>query len=376
MRILMLLLVLSLAVAAQQPIKVGILYSQTGLMAPTETPLVDAALLAIKQINAKGGVLGRPLEPVVRDGRSDPATFAVEARKLISQEKVAVVFGTWTSDCRRAVLPVLDQLRSVLFYGVQYEGGEEDPNVIYTGQTANQQLFPALKYMVDAFGDRVYFVGTDSYFSHAIHAEARRALMHHCGRGEVAEVYKPMGAGEFQDVVADIERLKPAFILLTLGLEGTESFYQAYTGKTPVLTLSIAELELDRMPVKPAGLYICRGYFSTLDIPLSRRFVGDFRREYGKTRPVDDNVQTAWFQLRAWAKAAEKAGSVDPAKVRQAARGLIVDTPSGLVRIDPKTQHTWRTCRIGQVQPDGSIGVVWSSELPVKPAALSVKGSL
>lgn len=374
MRILLLLLVVSLAVGAEPPIKVGILYSQTGIMAPIESPLVDAALLAIKALNQKGGVLGRQLEPVVRDGRSDPAACAEQARKLFTEDKVAVIFGTWTSDCRRAVLPVLDSLKALLFYGVQYEGGEEDPNVIYTGQTANQQLFPALKYMVDAFGDRVYFVGTDSYFSRAINTEARRALMHHCGKDEVAEVLMPSGPGDFQAVVADIDRLKPDFILVTLGLEGMESFYEAYKGKTPVLTLSIAELELDRMQVKPVDLYVCRGYFSTLDIPLSRRFVTAFRRAYGKNRPVDDNVQTAWFQVKLWAKAAETAGSVDPAKVRQAARGLILDTPSGLVRIDPKTQHTWRTCRIGQVQPDGSIGVVWSSELPVKP--LSVKGSL
>jgi len=366
MRILLLLLVLSLSAAAQ-PIKIGVLHSQTGIMAPTEKPLIDAVLLAVKQVNAAGGVLGRPLEAVVRDGCSAPEAFAREARKLLSEDKVVALFGTWTSDSRRAVLPVLDQLHGLLFYGVQYEGGEQDPNVIYTGLTANQQLFPGLKYMVEAFGDRAYLVGSDSFFSRAIHAEARRALQQHCGHGEVGEAYRPLGPSDYTGVVADIERLKPDFVVLTQNLEGTEAFYAAFKLKIPVISLSIAELEVDRMAIKPVGLYCCRGYFASLDYPHSRRFVQEFRAEYGGGRPVDDNVQNAWFQIRAFAKAVQQAGSTDPAKVRQAARGLILDTPGGLVRIDPKTQHTWRTCRIGQVMADGSIAVVWSSELPVKP---------
>lgn len=370
MRILLLLLVLSLA-AAGQPIRIGILHSQTGMLAPTEKPLIDAALLAVKQLNEAGGVLGRPLEAIVRDGRSDPATFASVAQKLITEDKVVALFGTWTSDSRRAVLPVLDRFKSLLFYGVQYEGGEQDPNVIYTGLTANQQLFPALEFMVHTFGGRAYLAGSDSYFSRAVNAEARRALEHHGGQ-DVGESYRPLGPSDYSAVVADIERLKPDFILLSQGLEGTESFYAAYKLKIPVLTLSIAELELERMKSRPVGLYCCRGYFSSLDYPHSRRFVSMFREEYGSDRPVDDNVQNAWFQIRAFAKAVEKAGSTDPAKVKQAARGLILDTPSGLIRIDPKTQHTWRTCRIGQVTP-GGISVLWSSELPVKPLS-SVKG--
>ena len=358
---------------AQGPIKVGLLQSTTGTMAISEKPLVDAALMAIDEINRAGGVLGRPLSPVLVDGRSDAAAFAAGAERLLTRDQVATIFGCWTSQSRKAVLPVVERHNGLLWYPVQYEGQESSPNIIYTGATPNQQIFPALEWGLNTYGPKVYLVGSDYVFPRTANKLVRQYVE---GRGAavLGEDYRPLGARDFDAVVADIQKERPDFVLNTLNGDSNIAFFRALhaaglkAADLPVFSFSIAEGEVQAIGTDLLrGHYCAWNYFQSLDNPVNRRFVRAFKERYGRDRVLSDPMEAMYFQIYFFAQAAEKAGSLAVDEVRAAALGSTFHAPEGLVRIDPQNQHTWKVTRIGKIQADGQLRTVWMSNDPIKP---------
>ncbi len=356
----------------QNTVKVGLLHSQTGTMAISETSLRDAGLLAIEEINAAGGVLGYPIEPVVEDGRSRFSDeFPRQARKLLSDEKVAAVFGCWTSSSRKAVLPLFEQLNGLLFYPVQYEGNESSKNIIYTGATPNQQILPALDWFTSAAGGshkRFYLVGADYVYPRTANFIVKKHLESH-GVSVVGEQYAALGQQDFKDIVNAIKKSDADIILSTINGDSNLGFYSVLAAqgitadRIPVLATSVGEDELrSLLPSQVQGHYSAWTYFQSLDNPQNKRFVDLWKREFGRDRVTDDPIEAAYTQVYLWKLAAEKAGSFEVDKVRKALGSLApFDAPSGKVKIDPKTQHMYKHFRLGKVREDRQFEIVHES---------------
>lgn len=355
------------------PVRVGILFSQTGSMAGSETPLIEATRMAIDEVNERGGILGRRVEGVVRNGGSDPAYFAYQAERLITQDRVSAIFGCWTSASRKALLPVLARHRHLLWYPVQYEGFETSPYVIYTGATANQQIVPAVTWAVQNLGPRAFLVGSDYVFPRRAH-RIIRGLLKRLGATCVGEMLRPLGSKDFAALPAAIAKAKPDCIFNTVNGLSNQALFTTLTrsgfspSRVPVVSFSLAEVEMVASPAtRRAGDYCAWSYFQSLDSPSNDHFVQAFRARYGAHRVTDDPMEAAYFQVHLYALAVRAAGSLEPRAVRAAAAGLIYDAPEGLVRIDPRNFHTWKVARVGRVRADGQFDVVWSSELPIRP---------
>jgi urea transport system substrate-binding protein len=357
----------------EAPIRVGVLHSMTGTLAISARPVVDATLLAIEEINAQGGLLGRQLEPVIADGASDSDAFAAEAERLITQEKVSVVFGCWTSSSRKAVGPVFEKHNHLLFYPVQYEGLEQSPNIIYNGATPNQQVMPAVSYALTHFGPRVFLVGSDYVFPRTAN-EIIRDQVSALGGEVVGELYLPLGGKNVAPMIDAIVTAKPDVILNTINGDSNIAFFRALReagitpDRLPVVSFSISETELPELGAEAmAGNYAAWNYFQSVDTPENRAFLEKFRARFGADRVVSDPLEAAYFGVMLWAQAVRAAGSAEPAAVLAKIRGQGMHAPGGLAYIDGPTQHTWKYARIGRIRPDGQFDIVWSSDKPVRP---------
>ncbi|MDA1229477.1 MAG: urea ABC transporter substrate-binding protein [Planctomycetota bacterium] len=358
---------------AVTPIRVGILHSQSGTMAVSEQSLIDAALMAIDEVNERGGVLGRPLQPVIEDGASDGPTFAEKARKLITEDKVSSVFGCWTSASRKAVLPIVEEHNHLLWYPVQYEGRESSRNIIYTGATPNQQILPAVDWCRREFGTRMFLVGSDYVFPRTAN-EIIKLRMAEFGATPVGEEYRPLGSQDFDELIARIIESKPDVVLNTINGDSNRAFFAALNAagmdarQIPVMSFSIAEHELRNIGLDlTIGHYASWTYFQSIDTPANRRFVREFRKRYGAERVTDDPIEAAYSQIHMFAKAVDKAGSTDIDAIRHSARGLIYAAPGGLIRVDPRNLHTWKVPHVGRIQTDGQFRILWSNEDPLPP---------
>jgi urea transport system substrate-binding protein len=355
----------------QQPIRIGVLHSLTGTMAVSERSLVDAVQLAVTEINARGGVLGRPLEMAVADGQSDPAVFAREAERLITQEKVSVLFGCWTSSSRIAVKPVVEKHRHLLFYPVQYEGLEQSPNIIYTGSAPNQQIIPGTNWALENLGKRVYLLGSDYIFprtANRIISDIVRAA----GGQVLGKSYLPLGSSDMTANMEDILRLKPDVILNTINGDSNLDFFRALqtteAKNIPVLSFSISEAELANHPeLSLSAHYAAWSYFQSIATEQNRRFVADFKQLFGAHRATSDAIEAAYFGVYLWAQAAQDAGFVDPERVNKAVLLQSFDAPSGIISVDKTTRHVWKRVRIGKTEPDGQFKELLASPYPVRP---------
>lgn len=358
------------------PIKVGVLHSLTGTMSISEVSVKDATLLAIEEINAAGGVLGHPLEPVVEDGASDLQTFAQKAKQLLQEERVSVVFGCWTSASRKAVLPIFEELNGLLFYPLQYEGLEQSPNIFYTGAAPNQQIVPAVDYLLCEGKRKIYLLGSDYIFPRTANQIIKAQLVARGGE-LVGEEYIPLGSNEVRTAIAHIQAVQPDAIVSTLNGDINVVFFQKLreagltSDRLPVMSVSVAEEEIRAIEAKNiAGHLVVWNYFQTLDTPENQKFVTAYKAKYGPDRVTDDPIEAAYVGVYLWKQAVEKAGSTQVAKVKAAAQNITFAAPQGLVKIDPKTQHLWKTVRIGKVRPDGSIEEIWNSDRPIPPDPL------
>ena len=360
-------------VATREPIRVGVLHSLSGPMAVTETSVKDATLMAIGEINARGGLLGRRIEPIIVDGKSDWATFAAEAERLITQERVSVIFGGWTSESRKALKPLFEKYDHLLIYPVPYEGLEQSPNIVYTGAAPNQQIIPAIKWCFDKGWKRFLLVGSDSLFSHATH-EIIKAQANALGVQVVGEEYLPAGAKDFSNFVQKAQAFRPDVILNTLSGDANVSFFSELRragvtpDKIPVLSFSLTEQDFTGIDPKTViGDYGSRNYFQSISSEENTSFVKAFKKKYGKDRVIDDPVEAGYFGVYLWAQAVEDAGTDDVHAVHKAILGQSFSAPEGVVYVDPETQHTWKTVRIGMINEDGQFSIVWTSGKPVRP---------
>ncbi len=354
-------------------IKVGVLHSLSGTMSISETAVRDASLMAIEEINADGGVMGKQIEVVVEDGASDWPTFAEKARKLIQNDKVAVVFGGWTSASRKAMLPVFEANNGLLFYPVQYEGLETSPNIFYTGATTNQQIVPAVEYLIEQGKEKFYLLGSDYVFPRTSNLIINKQLAA-AGLEAVGEEYTPLGHTEYSTVIAKIKSAQPDVVFNTLNGDSNVAFFKQLKDagitpeELPVISVSVAEEEITGIGAENiAGHLVAWNYFQTTDTPENQEFVTKFKEKYGDNRVTDDPIEAGYFGVYLWSKAVEKAGSTDVAAVKQAAKGLEFDAPGGPVTIHQENQHVAKTVRIGQVRADGQIDEIWNSGEPVVP---------
>lgn len=356
------------------PIKVGILHSETGTMAISEKSVRDATLLAIEDLNQQGGLLGRRLEAVVADGKSDAGTFAREAERLIVDEQVSVIFGCWTSASRKTVKPVVEKHGHLLFYPVQYEGLEQSPNIIYTGAAPNQQLVPSVKWCFDELGAKKFFlIGSDYVFPRT--ANEIMKLQITALRGEVCgEAFLPLGSTDVQEAVDRIVASSPDVILNTINGDSNVMFFKALRAagitpaRIPTMSFSIAEDELRSMDARTmAGDFAAWNYFQSIDSPANREFVAAFQEQFGTDRVTDDPIEAAYFGVHLWAQAVRDAKTDNSSIVRKKIGNQSYLAPGGIVSVDPDNGHTWKTVRIGRIRADGQFDIVWSSGYPVRP---------
>ncbi|KYD25460.1 hypothetical protein B4113_1692 [Geobacillus sp. B4113_201601] len=354
-------------------VKVGILHSLSGTMAISEVSLRDAELMAIEQINASGGLLGKKIEPVVEDGASDWPTFAEKAKKLLQKDRVATIFGGWTSASRKAMLPVVEQNNGLLWYPVQYEGMESSPNIFYTGATTNQQIVPAVSWLLKNRGKTFFLLGSDYVFPRTANKIIKAQLKDEGGQ-VIGEEYTPLGHTDYSTIISKIKQVKPAVVFNTLNGDSNVAFFKQLkdAGITPkdvtVMSVSIAEEEIRGIgPDVLAGHLAVWNYFQTTDTPENKAFVQKYKQKYGQDRVTDDPIEAAYTAVHLWAEAVKKAGSFDVDQVKKAAAGLEYKAPEGTVKIDGETQHLWKTVRIGEIQADGQFKELWNSGQPVKP---------
>jgi len=354
-------------------IKVGVLHSLSGTMAISEVAVRDAELLAIEEINKKGGVLGKQIEPVVEDGASDWPTFAEKAQKLISSDKVAVTFGGWTSASRKAMLPVFEKNKSLLFYPVQYEGLEASPYIFYTGATTNQQIIPGLEYLKEKGMTKVYLVGSDYVFPRTANKEIK-AWAKANGMEILGEEYTPLGHTEYGTLVNKIKSAKPDAIFNTLNGDSNVAFFKQFKSagmscdSTQVMSVSIAEQEAKGVGIDNVkGCLTAWNYYQTTDTPENEKFVEAYHAKYGEDNPTDDPIEAAYVGVYLWAAMVEKAGTTNVEKVKEAAGGITFDAPEGKVTVNGENHHITKTARIGEINSKGLIDEVWNSGEPIEP---------
>ncbi len=364
---------LLLRAGSEEPIRVGVLFSQTGDMAKSERPLIDAARLAVEEINRKGGLLGRQVETVVADGRSEPAEFARQAEVLIRGRKVAAVFGCWTSRTRKTVRPIFEKHGHLLFYPLQYEGLEESPNLVYLGLSANQQLLPALKWTMGTFGRRLFLVGSDYVFPRAaneiLREQARR------WRGTiVGEEYVPVSSQDVGAIVRKIVEARPDAILNTLNGDINLAFFRELRrqgiqpAEIPTISFSVAESQLAGGVAEDfVGDYAVWSYFQSLPTPENRRFVRAFQVRFGAGRVTDDPIISTYSAVHLWADAVRQAGTADTAVIAREVVGRSLITPAGMLYVDAESRHTWQPVRIGRIRRNGQFDIVWDSRKPIRP---------
>ena len=362
------------ATASGNTIPVGILHSLSSFMAISEVSVKDAELLAIEEINKAGGVLGKQLRPVVEDGASDWPTFAEKAQKLISTDKVAATFGGWTSASRKAMLPVFERNKALLYYPVQYEGLEASPYIFYTGATTNQQIIPGLEFLQEKLKVKTLFlVGSDYVFPRTANKEIK-AWAKANGMTIVGEEYSPLGNTDYATTVNKIKQADPDAVFQTINGDSNVAFWKQFkdsgldSKSMPVISVSTAEDEVRGVGIKNiVGQYVAWNYYQTTPGAKNEAFVKAFKAKYGEDRVTDDPIEAGYVGVHLWALAAEKAGSTDPEKVKAASKGLVFEAPEGKVTIDGDNQHIYKTARIGKLRPDGLIDTVFESDGPIKP---------
>ncbi|WP_431957807.1 urea ABC transporter substrate-binding protein [Nocardia lijiangensis] len=354
-------------------IKVGSLHSLSGTMAISEVTVANSTKLAVDQINAAGGVLGKKIELVLEDGASDPKTFAEKAEKLISSDCVAAVFGGWTSSSRKAMKPKFENLNSLLYYPVQYEGLEDSKNIFYTGATTNQQIVPALDYLKQKGITSLYLVGSDYVFPQTANREIK-AYAAANGIEIKGEDYTPLGSTDFSTIVNKVRNAKAGAVFNTLNGDSNVAFFREYTNaglkaaEMPVVSVSIAEEEVAGIGAQNiAGQLTAWNYYQTVDTPQNKAFVDAYKAAFGADKPTSDPMEAAYASVYLWKKTVEKANSFKVEDIQAAADGVSFEAPEGLVTIDGSNHHITKTARIGEIRADGLIYTVWDSGKPIQP---------
>ncbi len=363
------------AARAEDTIKVGILHSLSGTMAISETTLKDVMLMLIDEQNKKGGLLGKKLEAVVVDPASNWPLFAEKARELLTVDKVAAVFGCWTSVSRKSVLPVFEELNGILFYPVQYEGEESSRNVFYTGAAPNQQAIPAVNYLMDEEGVKRWVLeGTDYVYPRTTNKILEAYLKSKgVADADIMINYTPFGFADWQNEVAKIKQFgsqgKKTAVVSTINGDANVPFYKELGNQgikatdIPVVAFSVGEEELAGLDTKPLiGHLAAWNYFESIDTPANKAFIKEWHDFTKKpSRTTNDPMEAHYIGFNMWVKAVEKAGTTDPTKVIDAMIGVTVPNLTGGYATMMPNHHITKPVFIGEIQGDGQFNVVWQT---------------
>ena len=379
--------------ATGETIKVGILHSLSGTMAISETSLKDTALMTISEINANGGVLGKQLEPVVVDPASDWPLFAERARQLLTQDKVSVIFGAWTSVSRKSVLPVVEELNGLMFYPVQYEGQEQSKNIFYTGAAPNQQAIPAVEYLMSEEGgkaERFVLLGTDYVYPRTTNQILRAFLISKgVSEKDIMEEYTPFGHSNYQTIVGNVKKFavgKKTAVISTINGDSNVPFYRELGNQgikasdIPVVAFSVGEEELRGIDTKPlVGHLAAWNYFMSVKSPKNTEFVKKYK-DWAVAQKLpsadkavtNDPMEATYVGINMWAQAVTKAGTTDVDAVRTAMAGQTFDAPSGFtLKMDETNHHLHKPVMIGEIRADGQFDIVYSTPTTVRAEPFS-----
>lgn len=359
----------------EKPWHVGVLCSQSGVTAVIEDSQLKGTLLAIEEINATGGVNGRELVPVIYDPASEPENFARFADKLLTEDDVTTIFGCYTSSSRKAVLPVVERRNGLLWYPTLYEGFEYSPNIIYTGAAPNQNSAKLVDFLVETYGNRFFFIGSDYIYPWESN-RIMRELLQARGGSVVADRYLDLraGPGEFKPVLRDVKDLRPDVIFSTVVGQSTAYLYQAYndTGLDPK-TMPIASLTTSEAEIRLMGAEVAEGhitaasYFEGVHTEANCAFVARYKARFGDDQPTNMCAEAAYFQIYVFAKALADTNTMDTDILRPMVLGSEFDAPQGRITIDSDSSHTNLWTRIGKANRRGQFDIVRESRWPVKP---------
>jgi len=382
------------AESATDPIKIGLLFSQSGTMANNESLLKDTALMTIDQINAKGGVLGKKVQGVVVDPASDWPMYAQLGKQLIQQDKVAAMFGCWTSVSRKSVLPVVESQDSLLFYPLHFEGEEQSKNVVYLNSPPSSSVLPAIEYLMGEQGGdakRFFMLGSDYVWPRTINKMLKGYLKtKNIPDSALREQYVPFGHSNFQTIIREIKEFAAqpggqAIVVLTVVGDSIPALFKeainqgVRASEIPILGLDVVDSDLEGLDTKPlVGHLSCWCYFQNVENPLNQKFKADWASYVTtnklKHRPdmVIDPMVSTYIGLNLWAQAATKAKSTQTAAVREAMAGMEVADPAGYTaKMDPTSQYLWRGDMIGSINAKQGFDILWKSKDIVKPIPFS-----
>lgn len=366
------------------PLRIGVLFSKTGVASHIESSQLQGTLLAIEELNAAGGILGRELQPVYYDPASLPSTYKTLAEKLIVEDGVRIILGCYMSSTRKAVLPVVERWNALLFYPTLYEGFEYSRNVIYTGAAPNQNSVQLAEYMMREFGSRVYMVGSDYIYPYESNRIMSDLLLERGGE-KTGERYVNLNARseDFADVLNDIKNKQPDFIFSTVVGQATAHFYRAYAEsgldpkRMPIASLTTSETEVQEMGASIAAGHITAAtYFQSIDTEFNRRCVDKMKQKYGSNTVTNMCWEAAYFQTYLLAQAMSRAGTDNIQQLVPALVGMEFTAPQGQVKIDAENHHTYLTPRIGRVGETGQFDILHEAKHSVKPDPYLVDHSL
>ncbi|QMU60481.1 MAG: transporter substrate-binding protein [Gammaproteobacteria bacterium] len=355
--------------------KVGILFSKTGATSVIEQTQLNATLLAIREINARGGVNGRRIEPIVYDPESNPEKFRQLARRLITKDSANIIFGCYMSSARKAVIPIVEDYNGLLWYPTLYEGFEYSKNVIYSGATPNQNSMFLARYLLSQYGNRFYFVGSNYIYPYESN-RIMKDILQSTGGKVVAEKYLPLNASneDIDPILVDILEKRPNVIFSTIVGAATSKFYKSYwraglqPRQMPIASLTTSEAEVTAMGHEVGSGHITAApYFETVDTPANKQFVNRYKSMFGASECTNACAEAAYFQVNLFADVLRRVGTMDTDIVRTAALGTIFDAPEGTIQIDPDNHHTYLWPKIGRVDSHGKFQIVAETDAPVKP---------
>ena len=353
-------------------VELGLLNSTSGVMAISEQTVRDSLLMAVDEINASGGILGKQIDVIEEDGQSEPTIFAEKINKLLTEDQVAAVFGGWTSASRKAMLPVVEGAKGLLFYPVQYEGLEASPNIYYTGATTNQQIIPAMDFLKSKGVKTLFLAGSDYVFPRTANKIIKQYAKQ-LGIEIVGEEYVPLDSDDWTTQVAKIAAAKPDFVFNTINGSSNVGFIKAYSeaglgaNSSPIISVSIAEEEAPAMGVDLTGQYAAWNYFQSVDSPANAKFIEAFKAKYGADRVTSDPMEAAYTSMYLYKNMVEKAQSFCVDAVNAASGGVTFEAPEGLVTVDGENHHIAKTALIGQINADNQFDIVYESDGPIEP---------
>ncbi len=358
----------------KQPIKIGILHSITGSQSMSEKPLIDAEIMAIDEINQQGGIIGRKIIPIIKDGKSDEKIFAAQAESLIKDEKVDAIIGCWTSASRKAVKAVVEKYDNLLIYPVSYEGIEDSSHILYTGATQNQQITVCALWSFYNLGKKFFLVGSDYIFSRTANQIIKNVVA--CVNAEiVGEDYILLGAADVTGMVAKILAANPDIIINTIQGESNVAFFKELrergitSEKIPVMSISsVTEVEFAQIGNSAmAGDYVTASYFQSLETEQNANFVSQFKQKYGPARVLNEACEAGYIGVHFWAQAISDAKSSQANQVRKYLHDRVLSAPSGIVYTDHESFNTWKMVYVGKLRADGQFSIIWDSKKTIKP---------